>query len=291
MTLDDALSVLVNLEHRGGTGLERNTGDGAGVLFQIPHRFFRKEAQKEGQLLPDEGDYGVAMLFFPHDDPQGVARRAAASSRRAAPRRGVPLMFWREVPVDPHDLGSTAQACMPTILQAFLRRPESAPRRPGLRAQALCVPPHHRARGRRQPRACRQDLLRVLHVQPHHRLQGHARGHADAPLLHRPQRRRGGDLAWPSCTPATPPNTTPSWERAHPNRYIIHNGEINTLRGNVSLDARPRAAPLQPRRSAMTCEKVAPHHQHARARTPPSWTTCLEFLDHERPPAGPRCDA
>ena len=67
--LDDALSVLVNLEHRGGTGLERNTGDGAGVLFQIPHRFFRKEAQKEGQLLPGEGDYGVAMLFFPHDDP------------------------------------------------------------------------------------------------------------------------------------------------------------------------------------------------------------------------------
>lgn len=70
-TLDDALSVLVNLEHRGGKGLERNTGDGAGVLFQVPHRFFRKEAQKEGQLLPDEGDYGVAMLFFPHSDETG----------------------------------------------------------------------------------------------------------------------------------------------------------------------------------------------------------------------------
>ena len=60
--LDDALSVLVNLEHRGGTGLEKNTGDGAGILFQVPHHFFRK-AQKCGQILPAEGDYGVAMLF------------------------------------------------------------------------------------------------------------------------------------------------------------------------------------------------------------------------------------
>ena len=85
-TLDDALSVLVNLEHRGGKGLERNTGDGAGVLFQVPHRFFRKDAQKEGQLLPDEGDYGVAMLFFPHDDPQGRMRGAAHVLARGAGR-------------------------------------------------------------------------------------------------------------------------------------------------------------------------------------------------------------
>ena len=106
-TLDDALSVLVNLEHRGGKGLERNTGDGAGVLFQVPHRFFRKEAQKEGQLLPDEGDYGVAMLFLPHDDPAGVTAARQVFERGCA-ECGVPLMFWREVPVDPHDLGSTA---------------------------------------------------------------------------------------------------------------------------------------------------------------------------------------
>ena len=79
-TLDNALSVLVNLEHRGGKGLERNTGDGAGVLFQVPHRFFRKEAQKEGQLLPDEGDYGVAMLFSP------PLRRGRRDGRRGGPR-------------------------------------------------------------------------------------------------------------------------------------------------------------------------------------------------------------
>ncbi len=123
--LDDALSILVNLEHRGGTGLEKNTGDGAGILFQVPHHFFRKEAQKCGQILPAEGDYGVAMLFFPQDD-KGVedARRVFEEGCAEA---GVPLLFWREVPADPHDLGETARACMPTILQAFLGRPDDTP--------------------------------------------------------------------------------------------------------------------------------------------------------------------
>ena len=91
--LDDALSILVNLEHRGGTGLEKNTGDGAGILFQVPHHFFRKEAQKCGQILPAEGDYGVAMLFFPQDDKgvedarrvfeEGCAEAAALLARSA----------------------------------------------------------------------------------------------------------------------------------------------------------------------------------------------------------------
>ena len=121
--LDDALSVLVNLEHRGGVGLERNTGDGAGILFQIPHRFFRKEAQKCGQILPAEGDYGVAMVFLPRDEHGVVDARRIFEEECAA--CGIPLLFWRTVPVDPHDLGATAQACMPTIMQAFLGRPDS----------------------------------------------------------------------------------------------------------------------------------------------------------------------
>ena len=231
-TLDDALSVLVNLEHRGGTGLERNTGDGAGVLFQIPHRFFRKEAQKEGQLLPDEGDYGVAMLFFPHDDPQGVAdaRRVFEEGCAAA---GVPLMFWREVPVDPHDLGSTAQACMPTILQAFLRRPESTPRGQDFERKLY---------------VCRRTIERMADANP--ALAGKifyvcsmsSRTIVYKGMLVATQMRRfftdlndaavETSLALVHSRYST--NTTPSWERAHPNRYIIHNGEINTLRGNVS---------------------------------------------------------
>lgn len=145
--LDDALSILVNLEHRGGTGLEKNTGDGAGILFQVPHHFFRKEAQKCGQILPAEGDYGVAMLFFPQDE-KGVedARRVFEEGCAEA---GVPLLFWREVPVDPHDLGETARACMPTILQAFLGPSGRHARRRCLRAPPVRVPPHHREEGRR----------------------------------------------------------------------------------------------------------------------------------------------
>ena len=114
--VDDALSVLVNLEHRGGVGLERNTGDGAGILLQIPHRFFRKEAQKCGSLLPDEGDYGVAMLFLPTDE-HGIAE-AMRIFEDGCIEEGIPLLFWRDVPIDPHDLGQAALDCMPTISTA-----------------------------------------------------------------------------------------------------------------------------------------------------------------------------
>ena len=230
--LDDALSVLVNLEHRGGTGLERNTGDGAGVLFQIPHRFFRKEAQKEGQLLPGEGDYGVAMLFFPHDDEVGV-RDAKRVFEEGCAKCGVPLMFWREVPVDPHDLGSTAQACMPTILQAFLRRPEGVSAGQDFERKLY---------------VCRRTIERAVDANPalankiFYVCSMSSRTIVYKGMLVATQMRRfftdlndaavETSLALVHSRYST--NTTPSWERAHPNRYIIHNGEINTLRGNIS---------------------------------------------------------
>ena len=159
--LDNALTLLVNLEHRGGKGLESNTGDGAGILFQIPHRFFRKEAQKCGHLLPDEGEYGVAMVFFPQD-AEG-AQVACRVFEEGCAEQGIPLLFWREVPIDPHDLGETALACMPTIYQAFLGRPADVARGRRVRAQALRVPPLHREDAQRAHHVARgQDLLRVL---------------------------------------------------------------------------------------------------------------------------------
>ena len=231
--LDDALSVLVNLEHRGGTGLEKNTGDGAGILFQIPHHFFRKEAQKCGHILPDEGDYGVAMLFFPQDE-QGVtdAKRVFEASCAEA---GVPLLFWREVPVDPHDLGSTAQACMPTILQAFLGRPDDVP--------AGDVDAFERrlyvCRRMVEKRADAEYALKdkIFYV-----CSMSARTIVYKGMLVATQMRRFftdlNDAAVKTAVALVhsrySTNTTPSWERAHPNRYIIHNGEINTLKGNVN---------------------------------------------------------
>ena len=229
--VDDALSVLVNLEHRGGKGLERNTGDGAGILFQVPHRFFRKEAQKEGHLLPDEGDYGVAMLFFPQDGSGvEVAKRVFEDGCAA---EGVPLLFWREVPIDAHDLGSTARACMPTMLQAFVGRPEGI--EPGddfERKLYVCRRTIEKAADAEQ--ALEGKIFYVCSMS--------ARTIVYKGMLVATQMRRffidlndaavESSLALVHSRYST--NTTPSWERAHPNRLIIHNGEINTLRGNVN---------------------------------------------------------
>lgn len=229
--LDDALSVLVNLEHRGGTGLEKNTGDGAGILFQVPHHFFRKEAQHCGHILPDEGDYGVAMLFFPQDE-QGVrdAKRIFEDGCAAA---GVPVLFWREVPTDPHDLGETARACMPTILQCFLGRPEDVQAGDDFERRLY---------------VCRRtieklaDAEHALHNKIFYVCSMSSRTIVYKGMLVATQMRRFftdlNDAAVKTAVALVhsrySTNTTPSWERAHPNRYIIHNGEINTLKGNVN---------------------------------------------------------
>ncbi|HIR90846.1 MAG TPA: glutamate synthase large subunit [Candidatus Limicola stercorigallinarum] len=229
--LDDALSVLVNLEHRGGKGLEHNTGDGAGILFQIPHRFFRKEAQRCGQLLPAEGDYGVAMLFLPQDE-LGVAVAQRLFEEGCA-EEGIPVLFWRDVPVDAHDLGETARACMPTIKQAFLGRPDTVGRGDAFeRALYVC-------RRTIEKRADAEHALanRIFYV-----CSMSARTIVYKGMLVATQMRRFfidlNDAAVKTAVALVhsrySTNTTPSWERAHPNRYIIHNGEINTLRGNVN---------------------------------------------------------
>ena len=229
--VDDALSVLVNLEHRGGKGLEANTGDGAGILFQVPHRFFRKEAQKCGHLLPDEGDYGVAMLFCPQDE-RGVtdARRIFEEGCAA---EGVPVLFWREVPIDDHDLGATARACMPTILQAFVARPQNV---------AVGADFERKLYVCRRVIEKRADASHELSGKIFYVCSMSSRTIVYKGMLVATQMRRFyldlNDAAVESSIALVhsrySTNTTPSWERAHPNRYIIHNGEINTLRGNVN---------------------------------------------------------
>ena len=229
--LDDALSVLVNLEHRGGKGLERNTGDGAGILFQIPHRFFRKEAQKEGHLLPDEGDYGVAMLFFPQDEEgTAVARRVFEDG---CAELGIELLFWRKVPIDAHDLGETARACMPTIFQAFVARPEGVESGDDFERRLYVC------RRTIEKKAAAESALakKIFYI-----CSMSTRTIVYKGMLVATQMRRFyldlGDASTETAIALVhsrySTNTTPSWERAHPNRYIIHNGEINTLKGNVN---------------------------------------------------------
>jgi glutamate synthase (ferredoxin) len=229
--VDDALSVLVNLEHRGGVGLEKNTGDGAGILLQIPHRFFRKEAQKNGAILADEGRYGVAMLFLPADD--AAFDRARHLFERSLASCGIELLFWREVPTDPRDLGTTARACMPRIWQAFVGRPASCATQDEFE-RALYV-----ARRTVEKDAAAEPALsgHVFYVCSMSSRTIVYKGM----LLASQMRRFFPDLDNAQVETALAlvhsrysTNTTPSWQRAHPNRYLIHNGEINTLKGNVN---------------------------------------------------------
>ena len=117
----DALTVLVNLEHRGASGAEKNTGDGAGLTSQLPHAFFVDAAAEAGFALPPDGAYGVGMLFLPRD----VGAREACEEivTRVAAREGLTVIGWRNVPTDHSLLGDTARSSEPTIRQVFLARP------------------------------------------------------------------------------------------------------------------------------------------------------------------------
>ncbi len=229
--VDDALSILVNLEHRGGVGLEPNTGDGAGILIQIPHRFFRKESQKYGCILPDEGDYAVAMIFAPQDE-QGCQTGKRLFEEICA-KEDIPLLFWRDVPTDSHGLGDTAIDCMPTIIQCFLGRPQGVKR--GLDFE-------------RRLYVCRRQIEKAANCNPG--LEGkifYICSMSSKTIVYKgmliSKQMRGffSDLDDASTETSIAlvhsrysTNTTPSWERAHPNRYIVHNGEINTLRCNIN---------------------------------------------------------
>ncbi len=252
--IDDALSVLVNLDHRGGKGLEHNTGDGAGILIQLPHRLFRKEAQRWGHLLPDQGDYGVAQLFFPQD-AEGV-RKARSVFEDGCAECGLRLLFWREVPVDPHDLGETARACMPTILQAFLGRPE------GVEADDEFERRLYVCRRTIEKKAAATSALagKIFYVCSMSCRTIVYKGMLVAPQLrtfYRDLTDASAESAMALVHSRYSTNTTPSWERAHPNRYIIHNGEINTLRGNVNW-TRAREPRLYSPVMGADLEKVMP---------------------------------
>ena len=116
----DALTVLANLEHRGASGSEKNTGDGAGILVTIPHRFLAAAAAPYDVALPATG-YGVAMAFLPRDAASREACRARVATTLAA--EGLELLGWRPVPTDPQGLGEAARASQPVIEQAFIARP------------------------------------------------------------------------------------------------------------------------------------------------------------------------
>lgn len=216
--VDDALKIVEKLEHRAGKDATGQTGDGVGILLQIPHRFFKSIRND----LPDARDYGVGMFFFPQNN---LARRQAMKLFEIiCEKEGIPFIGWREVETDPDVLGARAREYMPFIAQCFVRRPETCARGIDFDRRLYVV--------RRQFEQSREDtyvcsLSSRTIVYKGMFLVGQLR------MFYKDLQSSLCESAIAMVHSRFSTNTTPSWERAHPNRFILHNGEINTIRGNV----------------------------------------------------------
>ena len=221
-TVDSALKIVEKLEHRAGKDAEGKTGDGVGILLQISHQFFQKAATECGIQLGEARDYGVGMFFFPQD----TLRRNQAKKmfEVIVAKEGMEFLGWRKVPVCPEVLGQKALSKMPNIQQAFVKRPGDAAR--GLEFdRRLYVA--RRVFEQSNDNTYVPSLSSRTVVYKGMFLVGELRKF----YLDLQNRDYHSAIACVHSRFST--NTNPSWERAHPNRLILHNGEINTIRGNA----------------------------------------------------------
>ena len=229
--ISDALTILENMEHRGACGCENNTGDGAGIMIQTPHEFFFDECVKLGVHLPSFGKYGVGVLFFPKEIRLKEECRDIFS--RAAEKLGLEILAYRKVPVNPTDIGPTALSVEPEIEQVFIAAPDYI----------------------LSPEAFERKLF-VLRNYATHTINNSVKkdpiGFYIASLSYKTVVYKGQltslqlrnyfpDLfnkrlvsAFGLIHSRFATNTFPSWRLAQPFRYIAHNGEINTLQGNLN---------------------------------------------------------
>ena len=220
--VDDALKIVENLEHRAGKDAKGETGDGVGILTQISHKFFKKVCAKEGIEIGAEREYGVGMFFF----PQNELKRSQAKKmfEIIVEKEGLNFLGWREVPVYPEVLGQKARACMPVILQAFIEKPQELEK--GLEFD--------------------RRLYVVRRVFEQSTDNSYVPSLSSRTIVYKGMFLVGqlrtffGDLQDEDYESAIAmvhsrfsTNTNPSWERAHPNRLMVHNGEINTIKGNA----------------------------------------------------------
>ena len=218
----DALSIVENLEHRAGKDAEGKTGDGVGILTQIPHKFFTKKLKEQGVTLPGKRAYGVGMFFFPQGE---LERRQAKSLFEIIVRKaGLKLLAWRDVETVPAVLGSRARECMPWISQVFIERPAQAKtdldfdrklyviRREFEQSSVSTYIPSL---------SCRTIVYKGMFLV----------GQLRTFFLDLQDEAYESAIAMVHSRFST--NTTPSWMRAHPNRLMVHNGEINTIKGNA----------------------------------------------------------
>ena len=225
-----ALTVLANLAHRGGAGSEDNTGDGAGILTQIPDKFFRSACPRAGIELPAAGDYGVGMTFLPLEK---IRRKDITAQIETIVREeGQSVLGWRYLPVNESSLGYTARINRPHISQLFIGKAsglsdiafERALYVIRKRCEKLVV-----GKGEQDPDYFYFASLSSRTIVYKGMLTAEQ---VDAFYLDLTSLDYESAIALVHSRYST--NTFPSWERAHPYRYLIHNGEINTLRGNIN---------------------------------------------------------
>ena len=220
-TVENALKIVENLEHRAGKDAEGKTGDGVGILTQIPHDFFGKVTKPLGIELGGEREYGVGMFFFPQDELK--RNQAKKMFEIIVEKEGLTFLGWREVPCVPSVLGERAVECMPCIMQGFVKKPAATPRGIDFDRKLYIA---RRVFEQSSDNTYVVSLSSRTIVYKGMFLVGQLRTFFT-------------DLQSPDYTSAIAivhsrfsTNTNPSWERAHPNRFIVHNGEINTIRGN-----------------------------------------------------------
>ncbi len=239
----DALTILLNLEHRGAVGADPRAGDGAGILVQIPHKFFVKKAAEIGFALPEPGHYAIGYLFMPRDDAwRGVIRKIYGEM---IVREGMELLGWREVPTDNSSLGESVKPTEPVHLQVFIGRGKNYKTEDDFERGLYVLRKSmsntiYRRRERRLSSyypvsiSCRTVIYKGLFL-------------ADQlcsyyPDLHDPDFESALALVHQRFST----NTFPTWSLAHPYRMIAHNGEINTLRGNNNWMAARQASVSSP---------------------------------------------
>ncbi|MGQ0455991.1 MAG: glutamate synthase large subunit [Hyphomicrobium sp.] len=241
--VEDALNILENLEHRGAVGADPLSGDGAGILVQIPHEFLAGQAARLGFALPKPGEYAVGHLFMPRDERLNAhCERVWA---RCLKEEGLPLLGWRTVPVDNACLSDMVRSVEPIHRQVFIGRPTDVVNQDEFERRLFLV-------------------RKIVSNAIHEAYKGRDIGHYTVCLSTRTLVYKGmflsfqvkayyKDLSDPGLTSALAlvhqrfsTNTFPSWKLAHPYRMVAHNGEINTLRGNVNWMAARQASVSSP---------------------------------------------
>ena len=220
-TVNNALKIVENLEHRAGKDAEGKTGDGVGILLQISHKFFSKAVAELGYDLGKEGDYGIGMFFFPQKE---LARKQAMKMFEViVEKEGLEFICWREVPTTPGILGKKAIDVMPCIMQAFIRRPETVKAGMDFDRKLYFV---RRIFEESNDDTYVPSLSSKTIVYKGMFLVGELR------MFYNDLQDPDYESAIGLVHSRFSTNTTPSWLRAHQYRYLCHNGEINTIRGN-----------------------------------------------------------